>query len=1222
MGFGASKIDYKERNFTEQPLEEEEIDILLQALPEENIINSIESEGREKILKAMSDQKVFNIRGDNIFDYYFNNNKEAIKGCMTNQFTREGTPCPDEKFNRMITTIPDLVQGPLGEKENQWDTQKTGLEKRYNTLNTKHDTLQQKRQQNLEALALDGFLANPEMYNKMLMEKMSQKALDIFTKDGDIDINVKEFVEHSSIKSTLDRSYKEKKTVIPGFVEGFKKQASNLLNNFNKEAADGVKSQMPPIGFLMTLIQMKIAVQYSGSDKTKIAPNRTLYNYFSEFFDELGIGTNNIEYTLKFITFNTFKKFMEYDLKNDVKGIDLHLQDFLKLIKEFGGEEYLNSLSNFEIDTGLKGSYNTLNTEKTELQLQYETLNDSNTELKKQYDTLNTQKGDLQTQYDTLNTQKNTLQGQYDTLITQTSSSQIQQKALEVKVKKMKEVVSNLTSNFIITNNEQSPKLTIPKELCKLYATNKGYNFAIASESGNPKGCFIQKPNMVYYNRNKDSTTKCNAHNGVSQCIEDESKYFLEVHNEYENVMNVSKEQCDRIAKSKYGDDKIASEQNWSAVPEGCVDHFSGGSMYFNKHKGKKCDSNDGYNCIQNPINPKDYDYNRIDYPNFSVSEAECAAFAESKGMGFYNNEVADYPQGCYVSLSGKGYVRYNPKRSEKRCSTGGAGYACIQKKSVPYKLTSVGKPRLTVSKDECKDYSKKIGAGFAEGGFSDKRGCFLNTNNKKVYYSTYTNTNNDCTTEKPCIELNESLTKYKEVTSGKPDMSVSEEECKAYSGSLGKGGFMKTTWDIYPNGCFDNTTGGIYFNKGTADCASDRICIQKHDPVYGKFKQSQLNRRPLNNVGENECQGYAKHNKFNWKGNSNNSEPKGCFLNKNKDVWYNLNMASTGSCDYLLAHAKHKCIEKEVNKDDFILKHSGTPVGDVNKEECMQYAIINNKEFSNINNTSNPAGCFIHTGNKPSNVYFNSKAASTTACDSNKRCIIKNKQNYNLKEVTSGKNDDSVNDDECKGYAKSQGVKWVSCPGSYTGVPKGCGSDIANGVKEFKFCLNGTADCNNTNTCVQKGSSLYYGINSGKPDLSLSESECEQWAKDNNKTWGNSVSYSPTGGYVNGCFYQTFNNTVKFNKGASNNHKCSYSYNCIQKKEFGEASSGKPDLSVTEADCKAYADSINYDWDKVYNYNTNIPRGCVKDTVFIKFNPSDSNTQKCSSSFKCIKRK
>ena len=265
MGGGPSKIDYKERNFTKEPLDDQEIDILLQALPEENVIDSIESEGREKILRAMSDQKVFNIRGDNIFDYYFTNNKDELKGCMSNQFTRDGTPCPDEKFNRMITRIPDLVQGPLGKKETQWNIERTGLQGKY-------DTLEQKRQQNFETLALDRFLADPEMYNKMLMEKMSQKALDIFTKDGDIDINVKEFVEHPSIKATLNTAYERRTAMLLVFVEVFKEQASDLLNKFTKEMADGVKAQMPPIGFLMTLIQMKIAVQYSGSDKTKIAP--------------------------------------------------------------------------------------------------------------------------------------------------------------------------------------------------------------------------------------------------------------------------------------------------------------------------------------------------------------------------------------------------------------------------------------------------------------------------------------------------------------------------------------------------------------------------------------------------------------------------------------------------------------------------------------------------------------------------------------------------------------------------------------------------------------------------------------------------------------------------------------------------------------------------------------------------------------------------------------
>ena len=180
---GAGQSNYKERDFTKQPLEDEEIDILLKALPEENVIGSLDDEDREKIVRAMSDQKVFNIRGDDIFDYYLTNKREIIQSCMTSHITRDGTPCSDKKFNRMIKTIPDLVQGPLREKVN------------------------------FETLALDSFLANPEMYNKMLMGKMSEKALDIFTKDGDIDfgVSVKEFVEDSSVKSILERAHKEKK---------------------------------------------------------------------------------------------------------------------------------------------------------------------------------------------------------------------------------------------------------------------------------------------------------------------------------------------------------------------------------------------------------------------------------------------------------------------------------------------------------------------------------------------------------------------------------------------------------------------------------------------------------------------------------------------------------------------------------------------------------------------------------------------------------------------------------------------------------------------------------------------------------------------------------------------------------------------------------------------------------------------------------------------------
>ena len=164
MGFGASKIDYKERNFTEQPLEKEEIDVLMKSIPKDDVLGSLNQEDkkmiinnypvddliqrleqpeREKIVKEIGNEKMFNLIGDRIFDYYFTNNKEDIKGCMKGHMNKDGTPCEDEKFKRMITTIPDLVQGPLGEKQIQWNTEKNTLNENYITLEDQKDSLQQ-----------------------------------------------------------------------------------------------------------------------------------------------------------------------------------------------------------------------------------------------------------------------------------------------------------------------------------------------------------------------------------------------------------------------------------------------------------------------------------------------------------------------------------------------------------------------------------------------------------------------------------------------------------------------------------------------------------------------------------------------------------------------------------------------------------------------------------------------------------------------------------------------------------------------------------------------------------------------------------------------------------------------------------------------------------------------------------------------------------------------
>ena len=330
---GASQSNYKERDFTKQPLEDKEIDILLQALPEENIINSIENDGREKILRTMSDQKVFNIRGDDIFDYYLTNKRENIQGCMTSHITRDGTPCPDEKFNRMIKTIPDLVQGPLREKVN------------------------------LEALALDSFLANTEMYNNMLKEKISQKTLDIFTKDGDINIDVKAIIEWDIFSFYLKMAYESKenskKSILPQLVETLNKSINSDLKHINTK---GFVNHLIKTGKLMIMyflyiyLMIKIILQYNSTDKKRV-PNKTMYNSFSEFFNELGIEEQQFEYVLKFIAFNTFKKFMDYELNNNTEGLDILLKDSLKIVEKYIGKKYLNSLSNFDYNTDMIFDY-------------------------------------------------------------------------------------------------------------------------------------------------------------------------------------------------------------------------------------------------------------------------------------------------------------------------------------------------------------------------------------------------------------------------------------------------------------------------------------------------------------------------------------------------------------------------------------------------------------------------------------------------------------------------------------------------------------------------------------------------------------------------------------------------------------------------------------------------------------------------------------------------
>jgi hypothetical protein len=799
MGAGKSKINYKERDFTKEPLEEEEIGILLKALPDENIIASLDSEDREKIVSSISDEKVFNLRGDSIFDYYFTNHKDKLKGCMKNQFNRDGTPCVDEKFKRMIKKIPDLIQGPLGEKQTQWDTERTGLQagwvtertglqtqwnkeriglqsgwdiekaglesqyktlesqcnsdkkqwdsdkqkwntekedlesgwgiertklesqyktlqsqcnsdkqkwnsdkkqwdsdiqqwnsykqqwntekedlesqcnsdkqkwdsdkqkwntekedlesgwnkekkekkeldSQYDTLQSNYKTLQsqwntEKKElksqydtlqsnyktlqsqldtesvdsvqkpfdppklvhvkggkpdlsvseqecktymeskgygfksinvkygpsgcvfspsnddgdkgfynkastnykcidkipciqkqwntektklesqldteneevnQNVETLTLDGFLKNPEMYNKMLIEKMSEKSLGIFTKNEDINIDVKKTIEE--YKDYLNEAYIKKISILPRISEMFKKESLSELKQINNE--DFVNNDLLGIGngnliilfFFYIYLGIKIIIQYNSTDK-KLVSNKTVYNKFPKFFKSLGIDQNNIEYTLKFIAFNTFKKFMDYESIHNTKGLNIVLRDSLDIFQEYIiGKDSVKMMCDlakskdsskgkdsvkikYDLD---KGSIDRLKKENKELKYKVEDLN-------KKYKETHNSLEIVDMNY--LNLVQKYKEKVKDCQVILEVNSVLRKENTKLKNKKIKK----LELDFEVNSGEKPSKKVTEAE-CKAWAGDVNKSWAgTGGWGGDPTGC-ITNNNKVWFN--------------------------------------------------------------------------------------------------------------------------------------------------------------------------------------------------------------------------------------------------------------------------------------------------------------------------------------------------------------------------------------------------------------------------------------------------------------------------------------------------------------------------------------------------------------------------------------------------------------------------------------------------------------------------------------------------------------------------------------------------
>ena len=764
MGAGPSQIDYKERNFTEQPLEKEEIDVLIKSIPKDDVLSSLNQEDkemimnnypvddlvqrleqpeREKIVKAMSIEKMFNLRGDSIFDYYFTNNKSELKSCMTNRIkqndvpkfmaTLEGsptmeltvqdcreyansinapfigdynnntnpkgcfsqvnlaginkvyynntsnedtdcgaygvsycieknptpTPCSDEKFNKMIDTIPGIVNQPIQEllqnKSNEYNilnTEKTSLQGKYDTLN-------EERKQNLDTLALDSFLANPEMYNKMLKEKISQKTLDIFTKDGDINIDVKETIEFKQFSRYFEMAYESKKSVLPQLVESLKKGSPSGLEQFKtKDFANiiiGIGNLMI-IYFFYVYLMMKIILQYNSTDKKKV-PNETVYNSFLEFFNELGIEEQQFEYVLKFIAFNTFKKFMDYESNNNAKGLDIFLKDSLKILEEFIGKEYVNSLANFDVFPAEEKTFD------------------------------------------------------------------------------------------YVHANVGKPDMSVSQCDCEDYMKSKGYAFKLIDYKGAPSGCIISK------------------------------------------------------------NDKAG---------------------LYNKASTEGLCSNESVDCVQKPPDVKNFVTTSLGNPDFSVSEFECEQYAKSIGKELrtdLTNRLGGCSVGYDTPNSRNkiGMVYYGSKSNNNTCGSKFSSYIsdCVKKKPKVdhFQKFTVGKPDFSVSQFECEYYAKNNGLPWGGSSKSGNvKGCIKDAT-PRIWYNPGTNSKTCGQHGITCIQKPWKIEDFSRVSSGQPFANnhsryINETKCQLYSDLIGADGYKKNSWDNRLKGCsIDSKHGVVYFN-------------------------------------------------------------------------------------------------------------------------------------------------------------------------------------------------------------------------------------------------------------------------------------------------------------------------------------------------------------------------------------------------------------------------
>lgn len=560
-----------------------------------------------------------------------------------------------------------------------------------------------------------------------------------------------------------------------------------------------------------------------------------------------------------------------------------------------------------------------------------------------------------------------------------------------------------------------------------------------------------------------------------------------------------------------------------------------------------------------------------------SVTELQCQQFAVDQGKTMLSVSYDNIGYGCTT-----GYDNYywNSYDNEVQCGVG--GHNCIELSG-----------QSLMTEEECDDYASGFYGEYEKGTYEDlPKGCLII--NTIIKYNRRTEGRNTAYSSemKGVVNLPNVVSSFKIVTTGTPNLSISEQkcrklaaidgrwletlplvavevtdgqindmsmsvtECETWANDNGKWWFPPVDWSTNVRGCVQTTTQYNTYVRYNTNVGSTHTCRD----------------------GYSTCIQKASEEIF----------PKGCFrLETNDQIYYAQN--GKGDCT-----TTYNCLELG-SFDTF----DGNQPNDqsVDERQCEHYAETFAHSFSyNILDDvpDIPRGCIMHKTD--GDISFH--RGSGTNCDSSQSyiCIIIpqfTKQEFGV--VNVGLNINSIGVSECKSFGLRNGFT-IFLQVSATSFPTGCFVTEGRNIY-FNTDVSSTKKCDLTCSCIQYVEFTAYNVDElitgedytryirNPQSLCIKESALDVETRAQTpvikslREYNDMCKYFNTGDncpikatenqcnrYSNGDLFSRFR-LINTNTG----------YNIPS--TYDQIFSGPPDLSMSKEDCENYATEFGYTW-------------------------------------------